>query len=200
MIEAERDGVARTADWLEQETSQASGGAYVVSTAPGSSLSIYFSGTAVTVEYVSGPAFGAFDIVVDGAVVQTVNSYAEAFVFGQQVSLSGLAAGVHELTILPQGTSGIDAFLFGEATAEPTATPTASATAIATPEATTEATAEATEAASATPTVETTEIATEAASATPTGNGARPQRRRQKHPLKRPRNRRARRQRRAPRH
>ncbi len=130
VIEAESDGVERSADWFVQDTSEASGGAYVVSGAPDSEMTIYFSGTDVTVIYAVGPGFGDFALELDGTVVQKVSSYADAFAFGQQVSLIGLVDSVHQLRVLPQGTSGLDAFVIGAVTAtvEPTVAPTETAT------------------------------------------------------------------------
>ena len=160
IIEAESNGVERSADWEIQTTGAAGGGAYVVSGAPDSSLTIYFSGTGVSVIYVAGPGFGDFNIQVDGAVVQTVSSAADAFAFGQQASVTGLSDGVHQLTILPQGTTGLDAFLIGQT---PTTIPTATSTPTATP-ASTEA-----------PVVEPTAPSTLAATEEPTASASPPE-------------------------
>jgi len=124
-----------------REPAGASGGSYMMNSAPGDSLALSFHGTQVNVIYVQGPSFGSFAIELDGVVVQEVNTNAPVYEFNDQFTLGGLSNGQHRLRIMPaQGVIAIDAFVVqgsvDTAPSTPTPTPTSTLMTTDTPTAT----------------------------------------------------------------
>jgi len=129
VVESDDPRVAQSGAWTAHDTDLASGGSYIFSSGSADdTLSLSFSGTQIAVVYVEHPALGVFAVEVDGAVMQTVDSAAEAAAFGALVEVSGLEAGIHVVRIvLVSGTVAIDAFVVTdmvESPVEPTPVPT----------------------------------------------------------------------------
>ena len=113
----------------------ASGESYLVSTLPDNSLKLTFIGTSVDIIYIQGPTFGAFNVVIDGATFQSVDTTAPTYTFGSHFTIGGLPEGKHELRLnITGGTVAIDAFVVQQALESeqppsqieiPTLTPTA---------------------------------------------------------------------------
>ena len=124
-VEAESDTVARTGNWVAQDTSNASSGQYVYSSGSGDALTLGFSGSHLEVVFVKHPSFGSFAVEVDGALQQTVDAHADNSSFGNVVSVDNLAAGSHTVRVYAvQGTFALDAFHVEAVTAQATPTPT----------------------------------------------------------------------------
>ena len=123
VIESNDPRVVRTGNWTAHDTAQASGGRYLYSSGSNKdTLALTFSGSRVDVIFVQHPALGSFALVLDGTLIQTVNSNAQDAAFGARVSLS-MGAGRHTLRIVPvNGVIAMDAFAV-EAVVEPPVTP-----------------------------------------------------------------------------
>ena len=108
----------------------ASGGSYLMNSAPDDSLSLAFQGTQIAIEYIQGPSFGSFAVELDGTIVQQVGSNAPVYEFNDQFTVSGLSDGPHVLRILTvQGVVAIDAFrIQGSVAAAPETLPPPSIT------------------------------------------------------------------------
>jgi hypothetical protein len=62
-----------------------------------------FAGTDAAIQYVAFKNFGIFEVLVDGALWSEIDSYASEGTFGQVVSISGLARGIHTIIIRNTG-------------------------------------------------------------------------------------------------
>jgi uncharacterized protein len=134
LIEAESANVVRSGGWTTLSTPDgASGNAYVVSSRPQDVLVLPFSGSAVQVRYIAGPAFGRFTLVMDGSPVQSIDSNRRDFAFGQVAIIDGLTEGAHELRLLPDARQVIAIDAFTVITLGPSTTPEVPATIVSTP-------------------------------------------------------------------
>jgi GH25 family lysozyme M1 (1,4-beta-N-acetylmuramidase) len=93
---------AGTVTWRSVNVNGASGRVAVTDTAR-ASATLVFRGTAVDWYAVRGPSQGRASILVDGALVRTVDNYAGAPTPGVVRSVTGLADGVHTLRIVAIG-------------------------------------------------------------------------------------------------
>src|SRR5690606_23785099 len=101
VVEAESGLVTATGTWTAHASPAASGGAYLYSSGgPEDTLTLRFTGSAVTVRYVSHPALGAFELRLDGALRQPVDSQGTQ-AFDRRVTITGLDAGTHQLQLVP---------------------------------------------------------------------------------------------------
>ena len=118
--------VAVREQWDVDSSSAASGGAYSVSSGPGSRKAFTFTGTNVTVYGLRSAAGGYANIYLDGARVATVSCYGTSTKWKQALYVkSGLSNAMHTVEVRPTGTkpSGsrgtnvyVDAFKVGSAT------------------------------------------------------------------------------------
>lgn len=88
--------------WRRADSSGASGGDVAVSDLAGSAATFVFYGTGVDWHTVRGPHQGRASVFVDGALVKTVDNYANAPAVTVR-SIAGLALGLHELRIIVLG-------------------------------------------------------------------------------------------------
>lgn len=93
------------ATWRRAKSAGASGGSFAESDVAGASVSFRFWGTGVDWYTVRGPDQGRAQILVDGALLRTVDGYAATTTFGTARSIDGLTGGVHTLRIVATGTS-----------------------------------------------------------------------------------------------
>lgn len=93
------------ATWHPVRSAGASGGSFAASDLAGASVSFRFAGTAARWTTLRGPNHGRAQIYVDGTLVRTVDDYAPETTFGVVRSVTGLADGVHVLTIVVTGTA-----------------------------------------------------------------------------------------------
>jgi hypothetical protein len=121
----EEDGAetAATPDWARTAAPDASGGAHIVSATVDGTVTLAFSGTAVSVGAMRGPDQGIAAVAIDGIPAGMVDLYAavrqwRAWVF----HADGLADGPHTLVYRVTGTANgastgvsvnLDAYLFG---------------------------------------------------------------------------------------
>jgi GH25 family lysozyme M1 (1,4-beta-N-acetylmuramidase) len=91
--------------WRNLHIAGASGGSVVVSDSARASLSFRFRGTGVTWETVRGPAQGRAQLFIDGALVKTVDNYAQQPTSRVTRTIASLLDGVHELRIVVLGSS-----------------------------------------------------------------------------------------------
>jgi len=89
--------------WGSVDASRASGGSLRRSDVEGASATFTFRGTGVAWYTVRDRRQGRAAIYVDGALVRTVDNYAETPTFGIARSVSGLADGPHTLRIVALG-------------------------------------------------------------------------------------------------
>lgn len=86
------------------------GGRLVTPPLLGQSLEFEFSGTAVRRVSTLGPARGLAEVRIDGALVETVDTYAASYAHQRRVfSRSGPSSGVHTVTITFSGVSELAA-------------------------------------------------------------------------------------------
>ncbi len=126
LVESDAPTVTQIGGWtLQTSPTGASGGSYLTSWSADAVLVLPFSGSGFDVIYVGGPIYGSFDILLDGAVVATINSFTVDYTFGQRYHVSGLPATAHELRIVPHPgyIVALDAFAV-PALPAPTATST----------------------------------------------------------------------------
>ena len=90
--------------WGGAKASAASGGSVAVSDLAHSSATFAFVGSGVQWQTMRGPHQGRAQIFVDGALVKTVDNFASAPAPAIR-SITGLAAGTHEIRIVVLGTS-----------------------------------------------------------------------------------------------
>ena len=90
--------------WRSMKSSLASGGAWIVSNAVGSTVSYRFTGSTIIWTTQVGPDQGKAKIVIDGKVVATVDNYADArgSIFR---TYGGLGGGAHTIRIVVVGTA-----------------------------------------------------------------------------------------------
>ncbi len=96
---------ALDARWRTVHVSGASGGSVVQSDSAHATMSFAFRGTGVTWQTIRGPAQGRAQLLVDGVLVKTVDNYADQPIAGVARSVTGLADGVHTLSIVVLGTA-----------------------------------------------------------------------------------------------
>ena len=89
--------------WRNLHVAGASGGSVVVSDTARASVSFRFRGTGVSWETVRGPAQGRAQLFLDGALVKTVDNFAQQPTPGVIRTIAGLVDGVHELRIVVLG-------------------------------------------------------------------------------------------------
>jgi GH25 family lysozyme M1 (1,4-beta-N-acetylmuramidase) len=135
VVSVEQDGAGAAFAWGRRSHRSAIGGSYRWERRAGASVTFAFTGNALTVFTVSGPAFGRGRISVDGAPVATFDGYAPAFTTGVKRRLDGLGPGDHVVSVEVLGTRrpaasgtrvGVDAVRWGGIT-RPNPTPTESA-------------------------------------------------------------------------
>lgn len=105
-FEAAGDRVANPpleSTWGPTSSSRASGGAFASSDLRHASATFVFRGTGVQWITVRDRRQGRAEVYVDGALVRTVDNYAASPAFGVVRSITGLAAGLHELRIVVLG-------------------------------------------------------------------------------------------------
>ncbi len=93
------------AAWKKVKASGASGGSFAESDLAGSSFSFTFRGTGVDWYTVLGPGQGRAKVLVDGALLKTVDGYSKRTAFGSKRSVGGLTDGVHTVRIVVLGQS-----------------------------------------------------------------------------------------------
>jgi GH25 family lysozyme M1 (1,4-beta-N-acetylmuramidase) len=92
-----------TAGWRTADVANASGGTVAIADLARESASFTFRGTGVDWYTVRGPSQGRASIFVDGALVKTVDNYADSPTPNVARSVTGLLDGVHTLRILVLG-------------------------------------------------------------------------------------------------
>ncbi len=95
--------VAQT--WQRTDNANASNGYYSIADLGSQTASLTFRGTAVTLHTAVGPRFGEVALFVDGELAKTVDLYAPAVAFGEQVTVSGLSDARHTLELRVLGSS-----------------------------------------------------------------------------------------------
>ncbi|MFQ5592822.1 MAG: right-handed parallel beta-helix repeat-containing protein [Anaerolineae bacterium] len=125
--EAEGGDVIRTGSWAQQSNGSASGGAYMRSNT--GDISFDFTGTAVSLLYVTRDDAGIANVTIDGGSVfsDTLDMYSATEVFREKVIATGMADGAHTLRLEASGDSNpsstnsyifVDAFRSGLTTDE----------------------------------------------------------------------------------
>ncbi len=113
-IESDDARVNRAGNWSNQATNAASGGSYLFGGAiDQSALSLQFYGPDLEIIYVSGPMLGTLAVEVDGTVLRTIITAADAPGYGQHTSFNYLSEEWHTVRVYAQegGTVAIDAFV-----------------------------------------------------------------------------------------
>ena len=88
--------------WLPRFVPEASQGEYHRTEGADARADFWFTGEALRVRYVAAPNMGLFEIAVDGAVLDTIDAYADQLTFpGTRVYFVG--SGTHLLTIRAMG-------------------------------------------------------------------------------------------------
>ena len=106
-FEQDDSGLAYSGSWFPNSHCSHSHGTAVLATDPGSSITVTFNGTSIRWIGYRDPWSGIASIFLDGAFVQTVDTYASAAQY--QVLLfaaAGLATGTHTLVVEATGTHG----------------------------------------------------------------------------------------------
>jgi GH25 family lysozyme M1 (1,4-beta-N-acetylmuramidase) len=103
VVSVEEDGAGTRYSWGRAVDSRAIGGSYRWERRAGASVTFGFSGGAVTLFTMSGPAMGKGRVQIDGDVVATFDGY-EPAVTGSKLRFDGLAASEHELSVTVLGT------------------------------------------------------------------------------------------------
>jgi hypothetical protein len=93
-----------TQRWQRVANDAASNGYYAVADLAGQTATMSFRGTSVTLHTAHGPRFGEVGLVVDGELVRTVDLYGASLQLGHEVTVSGLEAGAHTLTVKVLGS------------------------------------------------------------------------------------------------
>ena len=110
-IEAEDARITRLGTWVEQATSNASGGAYVYSDGNSEdALTFDFVGTGIQVVYVGNPVLGTLNVEIDGVRYTTdFVTATESNTFGLSATTVGLDYEQHTVRIFAgEGTIAID--------------------------------------------------------------------------------------------
>lgn len=89
--------------WGSQNIGAASGGSVTQSAWPGETAKVKFTGPAIEIGYVAGPARGRIQLFVDGSNEGTVSQYAGS-TQTRSTALTGLGAGTHTLEVRVLGT------------------------------------------------------------------------------------------------
>ena len=92
--------------WRGVATTKAYGGSYRTERLGGATATFAFSGTSVTWYTVKGRDQGVADVYVDGVKKATVNNYAATTAYRVARTVTGLAAGAHQLRIVVRGVKG----------------------------------------------------------------------------------------------
>lgn len=128
-LESDDALVVQSGNWAVAESDSASGGRYLLSSAPSDVLGLKFSGAVLQVQYITGPDSGTLAIEVDNVVLRTLVTSSDV-VESAVVSIDYLSAGTHVLEVYAvEGSVGIDAFyaaaLVSDGLADPVAPPAA---------------------------------------------------------------------------
>ncbi|NDJ84495.1 MAG: fibronectin type III domain-containing protein [Chloroflexi bacterium] len=111
IIEAEAPQVIADGNWTNNNDASASGGVFLTAGTQDDSLTLIFAGPRLDVVYVAGPAYGAFNIEIDGTIVRTVDSNYPTLSYGLEATIDYLADETHIVRIIPVGgTVALDAF------------------------------------------------------------------------------------------
>jgi alpha-L-fucosidase 2 len=104
VVSVEEDGPGAGYAWGRSDDSRAIGGSYRWERRAGASATFSFSGGAVTLFTVSGPAMGKGRIRIDGEAIDTFDGYARTLTAGVKRRLEDLGPGPHVLTVEVLGT------------------------------------------------------------------------------------------------
>lgn len=94
-------------DWVKMQTERASRGQYHYAVSSDAQIRFLFMGQAIQIRYVGYQNGGIWEIVIDGEIRQTINSYSPEAVFAS-TSLLELPPGEHLLEIRSTDRSGPD--------------------------------------------------------------------------------------------
>lgn len=105
VLEENSAGVVPTGSWVFTANSMFSGRGYAYAKAAGTRMTAQFTGEAVAIIGVKGPAYGRFDVYVDGVKRGTVSQYAPELLHQQPLfTVGGLAPGKHSVEVRVLGT------------------------------------------------------------------------------------------------
>jgi GH25 family lysozyme M1 (1,4-beta-N-acetylmuramidase) len=104
VVSVEEDGVGTGYAWGRTTDPGAFGGSYRWERRAGASATYGFSGGAVTLFTVSGPAMGRARVSIDGAVAGTFDGYAPTWSTGVKRRFDGFGPGPHVLSVEVLGT------------------------------------------------------------------------------------------------
>jgi len=107
VIEAESTDVSRFGNWQEIVDAAAGGGRYLMSADNGAALEFFFSGAAVTVNFINGLTDATTTLLVDDVPLRTWTSERAATGVIEPTSLTGLGAGAHKLRIEPSAGAAV---------------------------------------------------------------------------------------------
>jgi GH25 family lysozyme M1 (1,4-beta-N-acetylmuramidase) len=103
-VSVEENGTGTAFGWGKAALAGAIGGSYRWERRAGATISFPFTGRAVTLFTVSGPAMGKGRVSIDGNVAQTFDGYASATATSVTHRFAGLGAGAHVLSVRVLGT------------------------------------------------------------------------------------------------
>ena len=95
-----RDPEPEAVAWATVENHAASDGGFAISDAAGAQMALDFSGSAISLEIVQGPAGGRAKVWVDGRHVRTVDLYSPKRRFEQVGLAAGLSQGPHRARLV----------------------------------------------------------------------------------------------------
>jgi GH25 family lysozyme M1 (1,4-beta-N-acetylmuramidase) len=104
VVSVEEDGAGTRYAWGRTTDPHAIGGSYRWERRAGASATYDFSGGAVTLFTVSGPAMGKARLRIDGAVAGTFDGFARTWSTGVKRRFDGLGPGAHVLSVEVLGT------------------------------------------------------------------------------------------------
>jgi GH25 family lysozyme M1 (1,4-beta-N-acetylmuramidase) len=104
VVSVEEDGVSTRSAWGRTADPHAIGGSFRWERRAGASATYDFSGGAVTLFTVSGPAMGKARVRIDGAVAGTFDGFAVTSASGRTHRFEGLGPGPHVLSVEVLGT------------------------------------------------------------------------------------------------
>jgi len=104
VVSVEEDGAGVRYSWGRSSDPRAIGGSYRWERRAGASATFPFSGGAVTLFTVSGPAMGKARIRIDGVAVGTFDGYAPTLTAGVKYRFGDLGPGPHALAVEVLGT------------------------------------------------------------------------------------------------
>jgi hypothetical protein len=97
--------------WSTTTVASASGGTFRASSSAGASATLAFSGRAIGLVATLGPTRGAVKVYVDGALIATIDTYADATVYRQVVfNRNWTSYGSHTIKLVVVGTAGRPSF------------------------------------------------------------------------------------------